>query len=69
MTKKPQETLTQVEQTQAAVDAVERDDEWVRDSALGYAIKFHANNGGMLTAPQLVDNAKTFLAFLKGEDK
>ena len=62
-------STVKAEAATATVDAPERDDEWVRDSALGYAIKFHANNGGMMTAPQLVENAKAFLAFLKGETK
>lgn len=62
-------STVKAEAATATVDAPERDDEWVRDSALNYAIKFHANNGGMLTAAQLIDNAKYFHAFLTGETK
>ena len=48
---------------------LERDEYYTRDSALGYAMNFHKNNGGMMTAPQLVEYANVFLAFLKGETK
>jgi len=46
-----------------------REEYYTRDSALGYAITFHKNNGGMMTPPQLVEHANVFLAFLKGETK
>lgn len=47
----------------------QRDAEWLRVDALSRAIDFHKNNGGMMTAPQLVEHAHTFLSFLKGETK
>jgi hypothetical protein len=46
-----------------------RADQYLRDTALGYAITFHKNNGGMLHAAQIIDNANAFLAFLKGVTK
>jgi hypothetical protein len=45
----------------------QRDAEWLRIDALTRAIEFHKNNGGMLTAPQLVEHANVFLNFIKGE--
>ena len=45
----------------------ERSDRWLRDSALGYAMNLHKNNGGMSTAQQTIGNAEVFLNFLKGE--
>jgi hypothetical protein len=45
----------------------QRDKEWLREYALSHAISFHKNNGGMLTAPQLVEHANVFLNFIKGE--
>jgi hypothetical protein len=47
----------------------QRDAEWLRIDALTRAIEFHKNNGGMLTAPQLVEHANVFLSFIKGETK
>jgi hypothetical protein len=52
--------------TPSVVDE-ERSDRWMRDSALGYAMAHHKNNGGMTTPQQLVGNAEVFLTFLKGE--
>jgi hypothetical protein len=51
----------------ASVFDEERSDRWLRDSALGYAITLHKNNGGMTTAQQIIGNADIFLNFLKGE--
>jgi hypothetical protein len=61
----PQEETVAV----ASVFDEERNDRWVRDSALGYAMTLHKNNGGMTTAPQIIDNANVFLNFLQGETK
>ena len=47
----------------------ERSDRWLRDSALGYAMNLHKNNGGMTTAQQTIGNAEVFLNFLKGEQQ
>lgn len=52
-----------------STDYFGRDESYVRNDALGYAITFHRNNGGMMTPAQLVEHANTFLAFLKGENK
>ena len=46
-----------------------RDQQWLRETALRCAVDFHKNNGGMLTAQQLVDIADTFLNFTQGETK
>lgn len=46
-----------------------RDDFYIRDSALSYAMTYHKNNGGMLPIAQVVDHANVFLTFLKGETK
>ena len=54
---------------EVAAQERDREDYYKRDSALGYAMNFHKNNGGMMTASQLVEHANTFLAFLKGETK
>ena len=70
MTKPAKEVIAQQEELVVATPSVvdeERSDRWVRDSALGYAITHHKNNGGMTTPQQLVDNANVFLTFLKGE--
>lgn len=77
MTKKKDEALdapttdTQALEEAATVstDYFGRDESYVRNDALGYAITFHKNNGGMMTPPQLVEHANVFLAFLKGETK
>lgn len=74
MTKKQtvEEVVAELNATPAPEVAAQergREEHYTRDSALGYAITFHKNNGGMLTAPQLVEHANTFLAFLKGETK
>lgn len=44
-----------------------RDTQWTRENALRCAIDFHKNNGGMMTASALVDQAQTFLNFIQGE--
>lgn len=72
MTKPAKEVIAQQEQIADTVPSVsdeERSDRWVRDSALGYAMTHHKNNGGMTTPQQLVDNASVFLNFLKGEQQ
>lgn len=46
-----------------------RDAQWLRESALGYARDMHKTNGGMLTAQQIIENAKHFHAYITGESK
>ena len=70
MTKPAKEVIAQQEQIADAVTSVfdeEQSARWMRDSALGFAMTHHKNNGGMTTPQQLVDNANVFLNFLKGE--
>ena len=70
MTKPAKEAVAPQEDVVIATPSVadeERSDRWMRDSALGYAITHHKNNGGMTTPAQLVINAEVFLNFLKGE--
>lgn len=43
------------------------DQDWNRRSAVEYALQHHKINGGMLTVPQLIDNAKQFHAYITGE--
>ena len=50
------------------VDAI-RAAQWGRESALEKALAHHKINGGMLTVPQLIDNAKQFHAYITGETK
>lgn len=57
----------QVEDAVPTVSDEDRNERWLRDSALAYAITLHKNNGGMTTAPQILSNAEVFLTFLKGE--
>ena len=53
-----------------SINEVDSSDYWKRESALNHAIQFHKNNGGMMTAPQLIDTvAYTFLTFLETESK
>ena len=47
----------------------ERDEQYLRRTALDLALSFHKNNGGMLTAPQFLAHAADFFAFIKGENK
>jgi hypothetical protein len=53
----------------ASVATPEVDQGWKRETALQLAISHHKTNGGMLTAQQLIDNAKYFHAYLTGETK
>lgn len=75
MTKKTQETLDEAPaQKGTPLDGADtakenRYDTAARYSALEMAISHHKTNGGMLTAPQLIDNAKYFHAYLTGENK
>jgi len=46
-----------------------RDERWLHEYAISHAISFHKNNGGMLTADQLLGIAQQFLTFIKGETK
>ena len=68
MTNVKEVALEEVVATPSVADE-ERSDRWLRDSALGYAMNLHKNNGGMSTAQQTIGNAEVFLNFLKGEDK
>jgi hypothetical protein len=45
------------------------DADWNRRSAVEYALQHHKINGGMLTVPQLIENAKQFHAYITGESK
>jgi hypothetical protein len=45
------------------------DQDWNRRSAVEYALQHHKINGGMLTVPQLIENAKQFHAYITGESK
>jgi hypothetical protein len=70
MTKAKEAVAPQEEVITGSVASVfdeERSDRWLRDSALGYAMNLHKNNGGMSTAQQTIGNAEVFLNFLKGE--
>jgi hypothetical protein len=69
MTKPAKEVVAPQEENVpvASVFDGEQGDRWLRDSALGYAITLHKNNGGMTTAQQIIGNADVFLNFLKGE--
>lgn len=61
--KKSTETTTaEVEATEIDLDAA-----WLRENSLTAAINFHKNNGGIMTAEQLLVTAAKFLAFTKGE--
>jgi hypothetical protein len=63
--------VTAVEQTLAQTDTptVEHNDRWVRQTSVELALQHHKINGGMMTVPQLIDNAKQFNAYLTGETK
>jgi hypothetical protein len=74
MTKKytnAQEALDATEATPIATDTptVEQSDRWTRQTAVELALNHHKINGGMLTVPQLIDNAKQFHAYITGEPK
>jgi hypothetical protein len=71
MTKPAKEVIAPQEETVAVASVFdgEQSDRWLRDSALGYAMNLHKNNGGMSTAQQTIGNAEIFLNFLKGENK
>lgn len=49
--------------------SVEPSDRWTRQTALDTALQHHRINGGMLTVPQLIDNARQFHDFITGETK
>ena len=68
---KTKEAVAPQEETVAETSVFDEDQSgrWMRDSALGYAMTLHKNNGGMTTAPQIIDNANVFLTFLQGETK
>lgn len=68
---KTKEAVAPQEETVAVTSVFDEDQSgrWMRDSALGYAMNLHKNNGGMTTAPQIIDNANVFLNFLQGETK
>ena len=66
---KAKEAVAPQEETVAVTSVFDEDQSgrWMRDSALGYAMNLHKNNGGMSTAQQTIGNAEVFLNFLKGE--
>ena len=67
MTKKKEETLDSVNDALAQVaSTVEVDLDYKREIALQIAISHHKTNGGMLTAGQLIDNAKQFHTYITG---
>ena len=63
------EAVTETLVDLSTVSGPEVDTTYRRESALGYAIQFHKTNGGMMTAPQLVAQAETFLDYILGENK
>jgi len=81
MTKKnsvAQDALDELDATPIATDvdkayeraALERESaQYVRRTALDFAITFHKNNGGMHQANQVTATAQVFLDFIKGEGK
>jgi hypothetical protein len=77
MTTKKQSTVEILEPTAEQVEAfftaqevdTIRAAQWGRESALEKALAHHKINGGMLTVPQLIDNAKQFHAYITGETK
>lgn len=68
---KAKEAVAPQEETVAVTSVFDEDQSgrWMRDSALGYAMNLHKNNGGMSTAQQIIGNAEVFLNFLKGEQQ
>lgn len=56
---------TPVENTAAPAPDVD----WCCQSALQFALDHHRINGGMLTVAQIIENAKQFRDFIKGEHK
>ena len=67
MTKKKEETLDSVTEAPAqATPTVEVSQDYKREAALQIAIAHHKTNGGMLTAQQLIENAKLFNAYISG---
>ena len=68
---KAKEAVAPQEETVAVTSVFDEDQSgrWMRDSALGYAMNLHKNNGGMSTAQQIIGNADVFLNFLKGEQQ
>lgn len=60
----PAETSPLVNIAAPMVDA-----DWDRRSAVEFALQHHKINGGMLTVPQLIENAKQFHAYITGENK
>ena len=53
----------------ASNTALTTDVDWCCQSALQFALDHHRINGGMLTVAQLIENAKQFRDFIKGENK
>jgi hypothetical protein len=72
MTKKKDtgDFVPEVEGASLFEERLERSDEMnVRTAAVEYALQHHKINGGMLTVPQLIENAKQFHAYITGEIK
>jgi len=59
--------LPVMEDTVTATPTVEQSDRWTRQTAVELSLQHHKINGGMLTVPQLIDNAKQFHAYISGE--
>jgi hypothetical protein len=51
------------------LDESERIDTDARFTAMEFALTHHKINGGMLTVGQLIENARQFHAYIKGENK
>jgi hypothetical protein len=71
MTKKKTDVdVPEIEGASLFEERLERSEEMnVRTTAVEYALQHHKINGGMLTVPQLIENAKQFHAYITGETK
>jgi hypothetical protein len=49
-----------------AAEAEPTIDKHLREQSVRLALEFHKNNGGMMNANQLLDNANKFLNFIEG---
>lgn len=67
MTKKQMQMLDAVtDASEQAFSTPEVSIDYKREIALQIAISHHKTNGGMLSAQQLIDNAKQFHAYISG---
>jgi hypothetical protein len=70
MTKKTETVaVPQTETSEELGVAHHQPDQWVRQTALEFAITFHKNNGGMTQPNMVVVTATIFLDFIQGESK